>query len=136
MMALYIPYGGKSIFEAESASGKKVLMIRALNPRQDVVQRELSAEGIVKATIDRAIGIAEQRGLDEVRMCHDHKGGHATNRQEIFDAQKKIIHQRGYSRAQEDLAKTPETNFNGYQVWKAGEAVVVWSRAERKTPSN
>lgn len=117
--------------EAETHAGKKVLLIRALNPREDVVQRELSADGIVMSTIERAIGIAKKRGLDEVRMCHDHSGGHATNRAMIFSAEAKLIRERGYMRAKQDLVSTPETNFNGYRVWGAYETFVVWNAAQQ-----
>lgn len=125
---------GSSLWiEGETVSGKKVLLIRALNPREDVLNRELSADSIVLATIDRAIGIAQRRGFAEVRMCHDHTGGHATNRNSIFQAEAKIIRNRGYMRSKEDLKSTAETNFNGYGVWRSNEAVVVWgTEAEKK----
>ncbi len=114
--------------EGRAKEDKKVLLIRALNPREDVVNRELRADHIVEATIERAITIAKARNMDEVRMCLDHSGGHATNRLAIFQAETNIARKRGYQRAIENLVHTPETSFNGYHVYKAEEAVVVWRK--------
>ncbi|MCC7356907.1 hypothetical protein IT408_00135 [Candidatus Uhrbacteria bacterium] len=116
--------------EGKTRENKKVLLIRALNPRDDVLNRELRADHLVDATIERAIFIAKARNMDEVRLCHDHCGGHSTNRNAIFQAEMKLIQQKGFKRATEDLVETRETSFNGYNVYRANETVVVWQREE------
>ncbi|GEM_PF-3587158 len=114
--------------EASDTEGRKAIVIRALNPRDEVVNNELNSDDLVEAVVKRGISLAQARGLDEVRMGHDHKGGHATNRELIFKAESEMIKKRNLAKTNTNLENIPETNFNGYAIWKAEESYLVWTK--------
>ncbi|MBP7133907.1 hypothetical protein KBA73_01695 [Patescibacteria group bacterium] len=109
---------------------KRVLVIRALNPTEAVTRRFLDARSFVEATIEYAKEIAlrsqgDANPIAEIRLCYDHRGGHSTNREEIFGAMKQLVEHHGWVSG-EDLVDEPETNFNRYEIYHAKETRVVW----------
>lgn len=113
--------------EADTEGGKKVLIIRALNPTDAVIKREIRAEEFVRSAVEYVTEIARNNNFDEARICVSNRGVHSTNIQEVAEEiyvqvkkQKLIPGSR--------LADTPETNFNGYNIAREGETYVVWSR--------
>ncbi|MBP7133732.1 hypothetical protein KBA73_00800 [Patescibacteria group bacterium] len=125
--------GSTLLIDANTASGKRVLVIRALNPTESIV-RELDAAALVEATIKYARQVVDEQvgrlgaPFEEIRLCFDHAGGHSTNRQEIATAEHTLANAKGWV-CGESLEETPETSFNHYDVWRSRETLVVWKRS-------
>lgn len=124
---------GSTLFiDAVSETGRRALVIRALNPTESIVH-QLDAEALVEATIAYAktvVEAEEARGgmpFQEIRLCMDGAGGHSTNREDIANAEQALQKKYGWSHGWA-LKQTPETNFNGYRIWQAEQTRVVWSR--------
>ncbi len=114
-----------------ASTAKRVLVIRALNPTEAVTRRFLDARSFVEATIEYAKEIAlraqtDAEPISEIRLCYDRRGGHSTNREEIFEAMKLLVEHHGWASG-EDLVDEPETNFNKYEIYQGKETRVVWS---------
>ncbi len=124
--------GSTLLIEAETVSGARVVVIRALNPTESVA-RELNAFSLVTATIEYVKELAEESEdqqdipFEEIRLCVDQRGGHSTNRQPVADAEHLYVHMYG-CRHGEVLRSTPETEFNGYDIAQASQTYVVWKR--------
>ncbi len=122
--------GSTLLIEATTLSGKRVLVIRALNPTEAVIRKSLDAEAVVEATIEYATRVAlatkdSAYPIEEVRLCYDHRGGHSTNREEIFAAETALIRKHRWVTG-EDLENVTETNFNGYPIYPKEATRVVW----------
>ncbi|MBP7133908.1 hypothetical protein KBA73_01700 [Patescibacteria group bacterium] len=111
-------------------AGKRVLVIRALNPTEAVTRRFLDARSYVEATIEYAKEVAQRsqgtaEPIEEIRLCYDQRGGHSTNRTDVFQAMQQLVTHYKWSHGS-DLQNTPETNFNGYRIYGGNETRVVW----------
>lgn len=125
--------GSTLLIEAKTLSGKRVLIIRALNPIESVVLRELDPRSIVEATTEYAIATAEARGLDEVRICFEHeRGRHASNVSAVIAATIPFEKERGWQQG-EELVQTPETQFNRHDITHPFATRVVWKKVHDKT---
>ncbi len=128
--------GSTLLIDAKTESGKRVLMIRALNPTEPVMH-EIDAESVVEAVITYTVQLAEKQEegegvpIEEIRLCMDACGGHSTNRQAIAEAEHALWTERAYALPEEKLASTDETNFNGYPIWQREQTRVVWSRTKK-----
>ncbi len=122
---------GSALFiDTRTYSGRRVLVIRALNPTDSVTRRLLDSRSFVLAAIDYAEEIAKRTKatkdpIQEVRICFDHRGGHSTNREEIFLAESRLAEQHEWEFG-EELMNTPATNFNDYAIYEPEETRVVW----------
>jgi len=105
---------------------KKVLIVRALNPTEAVIQRELRADDVVAAAKKYVTAIARASGCDQARFCVSPRGEHSTNRQEIKNAMDRA-EKRGWKPGS-TLVQTKETAFNGYEIYPATQTAVVWER--------
>lgn len=131
--------GSTLCIDTKNVKGERVLVIRALNPTEAVVRRKLDAESAVKACaqyfIDAAeasAGVSGDQPVKEVHLCYDHRGGHSTNRQDVFDVMTKLLTTGEWkdAPASDGLENIPETNFNDYGIWRAGETRVLWRRKD------
>ncbi|MBP7134123.1 hypothetical protein KBA73_02805 [Patescibacteria group bacterium] len=123
--------GSTLLIDTKTLSGKRVLVIRALNPTDAIIRKSLDAQAVVEATIEYAKEAAlatqgDEDPIQEIRICHDHVGGHSTNRLEVFNAEAVLVATNRWTTG-EDLIDVPETNFNGYDVHSARQTRVVWS---------
>ncbi len=120
--------GSVLFVEAITPSGEKVLVVRANNPRQNLLGK-VSADDLVEQTIQAAIRVAERGGFDMVALPPDFAGQSSSNRPEVS----KIYRTRFRKNRRVRLVENPDTTFNGYKVWddKGPHGVaVVW---EKKT---
>jgi hypothetical protein len=119
-------FGSFLLIEGATTGGKKALIIRALNPTDSVIQRQLDANDLVQKTIEYAISIAKSGRKDMVLICDSHSGGHSSNREPVATAISASAARLGWPHGPE-LRSTKETNFNGYDIWKQGQTRLVWS---------
>lgn len=119
-------FGSTLFIDARTPGGEPVLVVRAINPSQASVDRTVSAAGIVETTIDFAIRTAKARGIRRVDVCVSVATAHATNRAPVAEA----IYAYGRKRQLDfagKLQSTPETNFNGYDIWQDRKRYTVWT---------
>ena len=120
--------GSVLFVEATTPEGEKVLVVRANNPRQNLLGK-VSADDLVEQTIQAAIRVAERGGFDMVALPPDFAGQSSSNRPEVS----KIYRTRFRKNRRVRLVENSDTTFNGYKVWddKGPHGVaVVW---EKKT---
>ncbi len=122
--------GSTLLIDTKTVSGKRALVIRALNPTEAVIRKSLDAKAVVEATIEYAKDVARATAtslnpIQEIRLCYDHKGGHSTNRDEVFRAETELIQAHGWKTG-EALENVTETNFNNYRIYFAEATRVVW----------
>nr|MBP7134381.1 hypothetical protein [Patescibacteria group bacterium] len=122
--------GSTLLIDTKTVSGKRALVIRALNPTEAVIRKSLDAKAVVEATIEYAKDVARATAtswnpIKEIRLCYDHKGGHSTNRDEVFRAETELIQTHGWKTG-EALENVTETNFNNYRIYFAEATRVVW----------
>ncbi|MBP7134006.1 hypothetical protein KBA73_02205, partial [Patescibacteria group bacterium] len=128
--------GSTLLIEAKTESGKRVLVIRALNPTESVIH-EVNAKSVVETMIAYVTKLAEKQGegdgepIEEIRLCMDACGGHSTNRQAIADAEHALWTEHAYALPEEALVSTEETNFNTYPIWQREQTRIVWSRPKK-----
>lgn len=121
--------GSILLIRAKTQDGLSCLTLRALNPIDSVVQRELDAESLVEAIIDYAVKLAKASGVDQVDLCLGRAAtGSGSNRTPVYEAMKKLAAEKHWSISQK-LQVTSETSFK-YPVWDTGSEQVfrVWSR--------
>jgi hypothetical protein len=126
--------GSTLCIDTRNKQGERVLVIRALNPTEAVIQRELDPVSTVKAVVQYFIDAAKASAatdpedpVQEVHLCYDHCGGHSTNRQPVFEAEGKLLAGEWRSAPESNgLEVQAETKFNGYDIWKKGQTRVVW----------
>lgn len=107
-------------------AGKKVLLVRANNPRENLLS-QVDADKLVQETLNVAIDLAKQRGIDIVVVPRDNATESSSNRPDVSKYYKQIS-----SWHKVPLLNTPETNFNGYNNWDpdgSHPAMIVWRKA-------
>ncbi len=129
--------GSTLLIDAKTLSGKRALVIRALNPAESIVH-ELDADALVESTIAYAVQTAERQNaegapfIDEVRICISPRGEHSTNRQDIADAEMRLMAKYGWQMG-DGLENSPETSFNNYHIWVRTQTRIVWKRKEDRS---
>ncbi len=103
--------GSAMMIEAVSASGESLLIIRGLNPIQNVIN-QLQVEDFLKKFFDYTKGIARDAGRRLAIVIDDHAGGSSTNRPVLFEH---LSHLRA-SLKQVKVVDDETTNFNGYNI--------------------
>ena len=109
-------------------TGEQVLLIRANNPRQNLIA-SVDAASLVRSTIDATIEIARRRKIKRVAVVLDGAGGASSNRREVSD----YLAEQFWKMIPVPLANQPETNFNNYPVWNANgghPSVIVWTNED------
>ncbi len=105
---------------------KKVLLVRANNPRTNLLS-QVDADKLVEETLNVAIDLAIQRGLDLVAVPRDNASESSSNRPDVS-----AYYKNHFAKAKKiALNDIPETNFNEYDSWNAqgNHAVVpVWNK--------
>lgn len=116
--------------ETKTPAGERVLMLRANNPRENLIA-QVDAESFIRTTIDDAIDKAKELGIDMVVVPLDAASASCSNRPAVAEYYKKH-----YGKAEKiDLVNEPATNFNGYPNWNkdgTNPVVVVWRREKGK----
>ncbi|MBP9864472.1 hypothetical protein KBC54_03430 [Patescibacteria group bacterium] len=128
--------GSVLCIDTRTSDGKRVLVIRALNPTESVVQRVVYPTSVVRAVVEYVIQAAEASHetdpndpVREVRLCVSPSGQHSTNRPVIAAAEQKLLttvwkdHKNGSA-----LENTSETTFNTYHIWIEGQTKTVWEK--------
>ena len=109
-------------------SNERVLVIRANNPRQNLVS-QVDAASLVRQTVRAAVEIAKRRGIAHVAVVRDDASQASSNRGAVSE-----FYATEYADADRvALENEPGTNFNGYEIWnKDGEhpAAIVWTNED------
>ena len=126
-------FAGSALFietEGEHVSEDKVLLVRANNPRENLIQ-DVDAKALVKQTLEAAIETAKARGMERVVVPLDNASESSSNRPAVssfyaehFSENPKI-----------GLIDEEETNFNGYESWDSEggyPCVEIWNRTDGK----
>jgi hypothetical protein len=105
--------GAGLLIEGKSDKGEPVLIIRGLNPIENVIQK-LDAKDFFTKFTDYARGIAEKRGM-KLAVVIDKRGagGATTNRKPIYEYLDSQIKPQAQ---QVILADEPNTHFNNYDI--------------------
>nr|MBP7134090.1 hypothetical protein [Patescibacteria group bacterium] len=128
--------GSVLCIDTENEAGERVLVIRALNPTDAILHRSLEASSVVEAVANYFIDAAKisaetnpEKPVIEVRICADHRGGHSTNRQSVYDAEQ-VLFKGPWKNAERTkaLENNPSTKFNGYQIWVPGQTACIWRK--------
>ena len=120
--------GSVLFMETKTPDGKKVLNIRANNPRENLLMK-VDSENLIKEIINYAVETAKARGMDMVVLPIDKEDDEASasNRDKVRAYYKKNFRDK----RKVDLINEPETNFNGYNNWDShGDhpVFVVWEK--------
>ncbi len=104
--------GSALLIEAKDTNGDPILVIRGLNPIQNIIQ-QLDRQDFFDKFSGYAREIAEKRGMKLAVVIDGHAGGSATNRPALF------AHMSEQLKPQLkpiQLAEDPVTEFNGYNI--------------------
>lgn len=117
----------------ESEDQEPVLIVRASNPRENLIQA-VDEEELIRGILEEAIEVAKRRGIPNVVVPLDRASASCSNRPAVaryyskhFGSNNKI-----------GLKDTPETRFNGYDNWNIiGQfpVVEIWSEGSGKIGS-
>ncbi len=99
-------YGGSLLIETKLKSGERAVVIRGINPRENVI-RKLSAEDFFERTVDVVEKWAKARGIDYI-VAPFGSSGALSNRP--------TINSYVSSKYQGTVALGEEVNFNGYDI--------------------
>lgn len=127
-------FAGSALFieteEYSDEGGVKTLLVRANNPRENLIQM-VDSEALVRQTLEEAIEVAKREGLEKVVVPLDPATASCSNRKLVADFYKK--HFTGNKKVQ--LIDSPDTNFNGYPVWNPLDthpSVEIWNDQDGK----
>lgn len=103
--------GAGMLIETTAQDGTPLLVIRGLNPIENVIN-SLNVEDFYRKFTDYIAQIAEKTGRQIAIVIDDHSGGSASNRPALFQllSEKKIALQKV------KLASEEDTTFNGYNI--------------------
>lgn len=101
--------GASLLIEAKSKKGDNLLIIRGLNPLQNIING-LSTEDFYKKFIEYLKPIAEKMERKLAIVIDDHSGGSSTNRPVLFN------YLKGLELKKVVLDTNPNTEFNGYDI--------------------
>ena len=103
--------GGSFLIEAKAQNGEDLLIIRGLNPQENLIN-QLSPEDFYENFIRHFKEIAERQGRKLAIVIDDHSGGSSTNRPLLYEFLNKLKN----NLRKVKLAFDEETNFNGYKI--------------------
>jgi hypothetical protein len=112
----------------QTPDGRKVLHIRANNPRENL-QNTLDTESLNREVITALTECAKEGGYDLVTLPFDRQGASCSNRGFVHS----YYHANYNSAPKIELVNTPDTNFNGYGNWNPeGDfpSVIIWDRSK------
>ncbi|MBP9838912.1 MAG: hypothetical protein KBC84_09385, partial [Proteobacteria bacterium] len=114
------------IIEAiEAETNKKVLIVRANNPQENIIRR-IDIEKLVAEELSAFIKLAKERGAELLVLPLDKAGASSSNRSQVSR-----YYSSSYAQARKvSLVQTPETNFNEYDNWNTEgryPVVEVWN---------
>lgn len=105
--------GACMLIETEAEDGTPLLVIRGLNPIENVSTQIDAADFFDKLT-NYLKPIAEARGRELCVVVDDHRGGSASNRQSVFNFLSQAVSKRGWTRM--PLKSATDTTFNDYDI--------------------
>ncbi|MCX6740714.1 MAG: hypothetical protein NTZ49_05835 [Candidatus Parcubacteria bacterium] len=103
--------GASFLIEAKSAEGEDVMIIRGLNPRENVIN-QLSTEDFIKELIEYLKPIAKSLKMKKIIIPLTPSGSSMTNRGAIAGYLGKYLADKPVV----NLASEPKTEFNGYDI--------------------
>lgn len=103
--------GSSVLIETKSTEGDDLLIIRGLNPQENIIN-QLSIDDFFEQFTKYMKGVAERSGKRLAISIDDHSGGHTTNRPTLFNN----IYARRDSLERVGLLNPREANFNGYDI--------------------
>lgn len=119
--------------EDETGQDESVLVVRANNPRENLIQ-SVDEESLIEQTLEQAIELAKRRGIERVVVPLDPTSASCSNRPAVGSYYAKY-----FSRNKKwQLKNEPETNFNGYDNWDPNgdfPVVEIWSRDDGRVGS-
>lgn len=122
--------GSFLLIETKTSDGRGVLLIRANNPRENLLGK-VDVGSLIREIITYTSEIAEKRGLNLVVVPLDEATASSSNRPAVSE-----FYYRSFSqRPKIDLVNQPETNFNDYNNWDSKgyhPVVAVWERESNK----
>ncbi len=102
--------GSFLVIETGTEDGKPVMVLRANNPQQNLFNM-VHGDSLVASIVSEVKALAKRRGID--RVVAPLSGGATSNRTEVAE-----YYDKTFSSGQKiGLKKSPETNFNGYDIW-------------------
>ncbi len=104
--------GSVLFIEATTPKGESVLVVRANNPRENLLGK-VDPNSLIEATLAYAKEIAKTRNIKKVAVIRDAASNASSNRGAVSDYYKT----RFPNAPSLTLNNTPETNFNGYNIW-------------------
>jgi len=103
--------GACMLIETTSANGEPLLVIRGMNPIQNVIS-QLDHQSFMDEFTEYARSIAEKQGRRLAIVIDGHSGGSATNRPSLYEYLSKTKPNLQIVR----LASKEDTTFNGYDI--------------------
>ncbi len=102
--------GACMLIETESKDGVPLLIIRGLNPIENVIT-QLSVSDFYQKVTEYLKGVADSLGSKLAVVIDNHRGGSGSNRQAVYDFLSKNCRKN-----QVTLASSDDTTFNGYNI--------------------
>jgi len=103
--------GSAFLIEAKSKTSEDLLIIRGLNPVENVINT-LQTEDYFNKITDYLKDIATSMNRKLAIVIDDHSGGSSTNRPVLFE----YLKNKSKSMKKVPLASDKDTNFNGYNI--------------------
>ncbi len=103
--------GAAMLIEATAKNGTPLLVIRGLNPIENVIT-QLKPDDFYQQVVNYVQTIAAQLGRKVAIVIDDHTGGSGTNRPSLFQ----FLNNHRTSLRQIVLDNDPPTRFNGYNI--------------------
>lgn len=103
--------GACLLIETTSSDGEPLLVIRGVNPLQNVIT-QLDSKSFMNELTDYVEEIATTLGRKPAIVIDDHSGGSATNRPSLYDYMVSVRPQL----QQVQLASADDTTFNNYNI--------------------
>lgn len=110
--------GASMVLETKSEDSEDLLIIRGLNPIENLINA-LQVKDFYEKFTDYVKGIAEKSGKKVGIVIDDHAGGSATNRPALYD----FLEAKKEELENIKLASADDTTFNGYDI--AGSVYLV-----------
>ncbi len=103
--------GACMLIETVALNGRELLVIRGLNPIENVIN-SLNIEDFYQKFTDYVKRLAERTGRQAAIVIDDHAGGSSTNRPALFN----FLKEKKKSLQRVKLASKKDTTFNGYNI--------------------
>jgi hypothetical protein len=103
--------GAFMLIESNSRDGEPLLIIRGLNPQQNVIN-QLSAEDFTDQIVSYCQGIAKEKNRKLAIVIDDHVSGSSTNRPTLYSHLSTLTHKL----TRVKLKSEADTTFNDYDI--------------------